>query len=136
MTDIISFERVSKAFPGTRRWPVVDALEEVDLNVQRGSIVGVIGYSGAGKSTLVRLINGLEKPTGGAVNVLGVDVGGASETEQLGTLTYRLHAGADAVAAVVGEWSARTKVTLPAVTAEVAASGSSTSASSESEGVV
>ncbi|MCS3843616.1 methionine ABC transporter ATP-binding protein [Microbacterium sp. AK031] len=84
MTDIISFDRVSKAFPGTRRGPVVDALDDVDLEVQRGSIVGVIGYSGAGKSTLVRLINGLEKPTGGTVNVLGVDVGGASETELRG----------------------------------------------------
>jgi len=84
VTGIISFDRASKAFPGTRRGPVVDALEEVDLDVERGSIVGVIGYSGAGKSTLVRLINGLEKPTGGTVNVLGVDVGSASETELRG----------------------------------------------------
>ncbi|WEK62294.1 MAG: methionine ABC transporter ATP-binding protein [Candidatus Microbacterium colombiense] len=81
---IISFNRVSKGFPATRRGSAVAALEDVDLQVERGSIVGVIGYSGAGKSTLVRLVNGLEKPTGGTVDVLGVDVGSASETELRG----------------------------------------------------
>ncbi len=80
MTDpIIAFDQVSKAFPGTRRGAEVRALEGVDLEVEKGSIIGVIGYSGAGKSTLVRLINGLEKPTSGTVSVLGVDVGSASE---------------------------------------------------------
>lgn len=84
MNSIITFDQVSKAFPGTRKGPVVDALEDVDLEVQPGSIVGVIGYSGAGKSTLVRLINGLEKPTSGTVSVLGTDVGHASETQLRG----------------------------------------------------
>jgi len=81
VNSIITFEKVSKAFPGTRKGPVVDALDDVDLEVQPGSIVGVIGYSGAGKSTLVRLINGLEKPSSGTVNVLGTNVGDASETQ-------------------------------------------------------
>ncbi|MFJ2550902.1 methionine ABC transporter ATP-binding protein [Microbacterium sp. NPDC087591] len=78
---IITFNRVSKGFPATRRGSAVSALEEVDLQVERGSIVGVIGYSGAGKSTLVRLVNGLEKPTDGTVEVLGVDVGKASAND-------------------------------------------------------
>lgn len=81
MNSIITFEQVSKAFPGTRKGPVVDALQDVDLEVASGSIIGVIGYSGAGKSTLVRLINGLEKPSSGAVTVLGTDVSSASEAE-------------------------------------------------------
>jgi len=80
MTDIITFENVSKSFPGTRKGLAVTALDDVDLAVDRGSIVGVIGYSGAGKSTLVRLINGLEKPTGGTVTVLGTDVASAGES--------------------------------------------------------
>jgi D-methionine transport system ATP-binding protein len=81
---IITFNRVSKGFPPTRRGSAVSALEEVDLQVERGSIVGVIGYSGAGKSTLVRLVNGLEKPTDGTVEVLGVDVGKASANDLRG----------------------------------------------------
>lgn len=81
---IITFNRVSKGFPPTRRGSAVSALEQVDLQVERGSIVGVIGYSGAGKSTLVRLVNGLEKPTAGTVEVLGVDVGKASANDLRG----------------------------------------------------
>ena len=79
--SIITFDHVSKAFPGTRKGAPVAALDDVDLEIQPGSIVGVIGYSGAGKSTLVRLINGLEKPSSGAVTVLGTDVGTASANE-------------------------------------------------------
>ncbi|MGW8481884.1 methionine ABC transporter ATP-binding protein [Microbacterium sp. NPDC055903] len=82
--SIITFDHVSKTFPGTRRGPDVAALDDISLEVQPGSIVGIIGYSGAGKSTLVRLINGLESPTAGAVNVLGVDVGTASSAQLRG----------------------------------------------------
>ncbi|WP_298038510.1 methionine ABC transporter ATP-binding protein [uncultured Microbacterium sp.] len=81
MTGILTFENVSKTFPAAGRGPAVTALDGVDLSVERGSIVGVIGYSGAGKSTLVRLINGLEKPTAGTVTALGADIGRASEGE-------------------------------------------------------
>jgi D-methionine transport system ATP-binding protein len=55
------------------------ALDKVDLSVARGEIFGIIGRSGAGKSTLLRLVNGLEKPTSGAVRVHGVDVGALDE---------------------------------------------------------
>ena len=79
MTTVVEFESVSRIYPGVRRTPAVHALDGVDLRVEKGSIVGVIGYSGAGKSTLVRLINGLEHPTSGTVRVLGSDVGKASE---------------------------------------------------------
>lgn len=52
----------------------VHAVNHVDLTVERGDIYGVVGYSGAGKSTLVRTINLLQRPTSGAVNVLGEDM--------------------------------------------------------------
>jgi len=48
--------------------------EDLDLDVRRGEIIGVVGGSGAGKSVLLRSIVGLQKPTAGSVNVLGVDV--------------------------------------------------------------
>lgn len=50
------------------------ALENIDLEIKRGEIYGVLGKSGAGKSTLLRCINLLEKPTSGQVIVNGVDL--------------------------------------------------------------
>lgn len=50
------------------------ALDNVSLQVEKGSIYGIIGYSGAGKSTLVRIINLLQRPNAGSVNILGQDL--------------------------------------------------------------
>ncbi|WP_142965404.1 methionine ABC transporter ATP-binding protein, partial [Enterococcus casseliflavus] len=52
----------------------VTALKDIDLTVESGDIYGIIGYSGAGKSTLVRLLNGLETPTEGEVEIQGQDI--------------------------------------------------------------
>lgn len=48
--------------------------EHLDLDVYRGEILGVVGGSGTGKSVLLRAITGLQMPTDGTVEVLGVDV--------------------------------------------------------------
>ena len=47
----------------------VEALRDVSLNIEKGSVYGVIGYSGAGKSTLVRCLNLLEVPDSGEIEV-------------------------------------------------------------------
>lgn len=52
----------------------VTALKQIDLQIKKGEIFGVIGHSGAGKSTLIRCINLLEQPTRGQVIVDGVDL--------------------------------------------------------------
>ena len=59
--------------------PVVRALRGVDLVVQPGERVGIVGESGCGKSTLLRLIAGLEQPTDGTVHVAGRQVSGLPE---------------------------------------------------------
>src|SRR5215468_5809755 len=46
-------------------------LDDVDLELAEGEIVGLIGRSGSGKSTLLRLIAGLARPTGGTITYLG-----------------------------------------------------------------
>ena len=51
-----------------------EALRSVNLTVQGGEIVAVVGRSGAGKSTLLRCINGLERPTAGFVVLDGEDI--------------------------------------------------------------
>jgi D-methionine transport system ATP-binding protein len=76
VAPVITFRGASRTFPG--KTPV-HAVDTVDLDIEQGSITGVIGYSGAGKSTLVRLINALELPTSGTVTVAGREVGGLGE---------------------------------------------------------
>jgi D-methionine transport system ATP-binding protein len=75
---IVRLEKASKTFPGRDGQPVT-ALQEINLAVPQGSILGVIGRSGAGKSTLIRLVNGLEKPTSGKVIVDGADIAALPE---------------------------------------------------------
>ncbi|MCJ1977771.1 phosphonate ABC transporter ATP-binding protein [Lactococcus paracarnosus] len=61
---MIKFENVSKVYPnGTR------GLEDVNLEIQQGEFIGIIGTSGAGKSTLIRTINGLNNVTEGTLMV-------------------------------------------------------------------
>ncbi len=58
-----------------------EALKSVNLNVDRGEIVAVVGRSGAGKSTLLRCINGLERPTAGSVVLDGEEIATKSAAE-------------------------------------------------------
>ncbi len=69
----VRFEGVSKSFIG-KNGRTVQALQDVTLDVARGSITGLVGYSGAGKSTLLRTVNALERPTSGRVIVDGRDM--------------------------------------------------------------
>jgi D-methionine transport system ATP-binding protein len=84
---VILFDSVSKTFgAGEARHA---ALKDVSFEIAAGEVFGVIGRSGAGKSTLVRLINRLEKPSGGRVIVDGDDVG-ALEGAELRALRRRV----------------------------------------------
>ncbi|MDF2096209.1 methionine ABC transporter ATP-binding protein [Fodinicurvata sp. CAU 1616] len=74
MSSMIRLEAVSKRYPARKDSAAVTALSETDLTIDRGEIFGVIGRSGAGKSTLIRLINLLERPSSGRVEVDGVDL--------------------------------------------------------------
>lgn len=73
----IVFRQVSKTF--SRNGVEVKALDNVNLTINQGDIFGVIGTSGAGKSTLLRLINHLETPTAGTVEVQGDALQGVSK---------------------------------------------------------
>lgn len=50
------------------------ALDKVNLEINKGELVGVIGHTGSGKSTLVQMLNGLLKPTSGQVFIDGEDI--------------------------------------------------------------
>ena len=78
---LVELTDVHKTFPAARGRTPVEAIRGVDLTVEAGEIVGIVGYSGAGKSTLVRLINALETTTSGSVRVGGREITGLKERE-------------------------------------------------------
>nr|WP_312232275.1 methionine ABC transporter ATP-binding protein [Pseudomonas sp.] len=69
---MIDFHQVHKAYRVSGR--DIPALQPCNLHIERGEVFGIIGHSGAGKSTLLRLINRLEEPSGGRIDIDGVDV--------------------------------------------------------------
>ncbi|RLP76500.1 cell division ATP-binding protein FtsE [Mycetocola tolaasinivorans] len=71
---MIRYENVTKKYPGTKR-PAVDG---IDLEVERGEFVFLVGASGSGKSTCLQLILKEERPTTGTIHVLGNDLGSIS----------------------------------------------------------
>lgn len=63
----------------------LEVLKGIDLTVERGESLVILGGSGSGKSTLLRAILGLQRPTAGSVSILGTDIytAGAEEMRQL-----------------------------------------------------
>lgn len=74
---MIRLEDVSVTYPGG-----VEALRGIDLTIDDGEFVVVVGLSGAGKSTLLRVLNGLVPATSGSVVVDGTEVVGASAAKK------------------------------------------------------
>ena len=70
--SIIQLRGLSKTFGAGEG--AVHALKNIDLEIEKGEIYGIIGLSGAGKSTLVRCMNLLERPDAGQVIVAGQDL--------------------------------------------------------------
>lgn len=62
----------------TKSFGKLQVLKGIDLHIDKGEVVSIVGPSGAGKTTLLQIIGTLDKPDGGTVVVDGVDVGGLS----------------------------------------------------------
>lgn len=69
---MIEFDQARKSYQVAGQ--AIPALHATSLTIERGEVFGIVGHSGAGKSTLVRLINLLERPSGGRVLVEGEDI--------------------------------------------------------------
>ena len=73
MSDKITVENLS--YFHARKTPYeIKALDGIDLNIQSGTVTGLIGHTGSGKSTLVQMFNGLLKPYEGRVLLDGADI--------------------------------------------------------------
>jgi putative ABC transport system ATP-binding protein len=79
MSNIV-LEQLSKVYAegGSEE---VRAVNGIDLDIEKGEFMAIVGPSGSGKSTLLNLIGGLDVPTGGHVFIDGVDTQGLSEKE-------------------------------------------------------
>lgn len=84
---MIQLQNIVKQYPS--KHGVFNAVDGVNLHVNKGEIHGVIGYSGAGKSTLIRCVNLLERPTSGSVHINSVDLTAIS-TEDLRKMRQKI----------------------------------------------
>lgn len=84
MSAILELATVGKSFDGT---PI---LRDINLSVNEGDFVSVIGFSGTGKSTLINLIAGLLKPDSGILNMDGAPITGAGPERGLVFQNYSL----------------------------------------------
>lgn len=65
MDYVLQTQKLSKAYSG--HW----ALQEVDLQLPKGKIIGLLGPNGSGKTTFLKLCAGLLRPTGGSIDICG-----------------------------------------------------------------
>ena len=73
LSDIISVEHLAYTYPGAEDTPGVPVFEDMNLKIQEGSFVAILGTNGCGKSTLAKHFNSILLPTGGKVYVCGID---------------------------------------------------------------
>jgi len=78
----LNIQGLSKTFTLGRQ--SVQALQATDLGTTRGSFLSLLGPSGCGKSTILRILAGLEKPTGGTASINGLSTAEIQRQHQLG----------------------------------------------------
>ena len=78
--NVIEIRNLSKKYSNSRHVEVM-ALRHVNLNIEKGRFVAIVGPSGSGKSTLLHLIGGLDMATEGSIKVDGLDIMKFSENE-------------------------------------------------------
>ena len=77
-TPFLSVQGLSKRFPSPKGSDPLTVFENVNLGIEKGEFVCIIGHSGCGKSTILNILAGLDEPTDGAVIMNGKEVSGPS----------------------------------------------------------
>lgn len=76
-------EPVIKAVRLSRHFGLLKAVDELDLEIEKGQIYGFLGPNGSGKTTAIRMLTGLLEPSSGTVRVLGLDLPEQAEALRL-----------------------------------------------------
>lgn len=84
---VIELREVERVYPGE---PPIRALDGVDLRIEAGEMVAIVGPSGSGKSTLINIMGTLDRPTSGTVLIDGIDTRSLSERKLCGLRAHRL----------------------------------------------
>ncbi len=86
MTHVFEAKQLTREFDGTR------ALDSIDVNFSRGSVIGLIGRNGSGKTTLLNHVCGLYLPTSGSCRTLGVEASelGAAQLGRIGLVPQEI----------------------------------------------
>ncbi len=84
----IQFKNLSKGFgKGQTR---VDVLDDINLEIDRGEFVAIVGFSGSGKTTLISMLSGLQSPDSGSVTFKGSPINGPSPERGIVFQSYSL----------------------------------------------
>ena len=86
---ILSLSAVTKAYQG-QTGGETQVLGGIDLDVEEGEFIAILGFSGAGKTTLINTIAGLEKPDGGQILLRGIPIDGPDKERGLVFQSYSL----------------------------------------------
>jgi NitT/TauT family transport system ATP-binding protein len=78
MTNLLEVHNVRRSFPRGGGEELL-VLDDINLTLKEGEIVGLLGRSGSGKSTLLRLIAGLARPQGGSLTYMGAPIEGPAQ---------------------------------------------------------
>lgn len=87
MTAVAELHGVAKRYAGN---PPVEALRDVDLRIEHGELVGIVGPSGSGKSTLLHILGTLDRPTEGTVRIAGHDIAAMSDRDLSALRAWRV----------------------------------------------
>jgi putative ABC transport system ATP-binding protein len=87
VTAVAELHGVAKRYPGN---PPVEALRDVDLHIEHGELIGIVGPSGSGKSTLLHILGTLDRPTEGTVRIAGHDIAQMSDRDLSALRAWRI----------------------------------------------
>ncbi|MFF2964587.1 ABC transporter ATP-binding protein [Streptomyces sp. NPDC057963] len=87
MTPVLELDSVTKEYPGS---PPLRVLHGIDLTVEAGELLAVVGPSGSGKSTLLALLGSLDRPTSGQLRFEGRELSGLPDAELASVRAQRI----------------------------------------------